>query len=135
MPKETVLIFLQVFSKLPQKVIWKWEKDNLENVPSNVLLIDWLPQQDLLEHPNTRLFISHAGLGGTQEALYSSVPMLGLPFSNDQQTNVIKAEREGWAILLNWHQVTEKSLHESITTLINQPRYTFFSSNNRLMAY
>jgi hypothetical protein len=48
MPKETVDTFFRVFTKLPQRVIWKWEADIPENIPPNIMMVDWLPQQDLL---------------------------------------------------------------------------------------
>ncbi len=48
MPKETVDTFFRVFAKLPQRVIWKWEADIPENIPPNIMMVDWLPQQDLL---------------------------------------------------------------------------------------
>ena len=48
MPKEIVNIFISVFSKLPQKVIWKWEDEEQPNVPANTKMVKWLPQQDLL---------------------------------------------------------------------------------------
>lgn len=38
---------LQVFSKLPQKVLWKWE-GNMTDLPPNVKISKWLPQQDIL---------------------------------------------------------------------------------------
>ena len=49
MPKEYVAVFLKTFARLPLKVIWKWDSDEKpENVPANVMLAKWLPQQDLL---------------------------------------------------------------------------------------
>jgi len=49
MPKKHVDTFLKTFARLPQKVVWKWDSDKKPaNVPSNVLLAKWLPQQDLL---------------------------------------------------------------------------------------
>ena len=47
-----------------------------------------------LGHPNLRLFISHGGLLGTQEAIYHSVPLLGLPVVNDQLRNMVKLVKE-----------------------------------------
>jgi glucuronosyltransferase len=40
--------FLEVFSKLKQQVLWKWETDTLPGKPKNVKLGKWLPQSDIL---------------------------------------------------------------------------------------
>lgn len=84
MPAEKLRIFLQVFSQLKQRVLWKFENDTITNLPSNVMVKKWLPQNDILAHPNVRVFIAHGGLFGTQEAVYHAVPILGMPFYCDQ---------------------------------------------------
>jgi glucuronosyltransferase len=38
----------------------------------------------IIGHKNARVFISHGGLIGIQETVYHGVPLLGLPFGNDQ---------------------------------------------------
>ena len=38
-----VNIFLHVFKTLDYDVIWKWESDEMENQPDNVLISKWLP--------------------------------------------------------------------------------------------
>ena len=65
---------LSVFGKLKQKVLWKWETDEMEDKPSNVMLHKWLPQQDVLGHPNVKLFVSHAGQSSFQETLCHQKP-------------------------------------------------------------
>jgi glucuronosyltransferase len=40
--------FLSAFSKLNQRVLWKWESDNLPGQPNNVKIGKWLPQSDIL---------------------------------------------------------------------------------------
>lgn len=61
MPAEKVALFFEIFSKLKQDIIWKFEDDTLPNIPSNVKISKWLPQSDILAHPNVILFISHGG--------------------------------------------------------------------------
>lgn len=40
--------FLKVFASLNQTVLWKWEDDNLENKPENLITRQWLPQKEIL---------------------------------------------------------------------------------------
>lgn len=47
LPKETREAILKVFSKLKEKVLWKFEED-LPGKPANVKIQKWLPQQDIL---------------------------------------------------------------------------------------
>lgn len=61
MPAEKTAIFLEIFGKLKQNVLWKFEDDSLANIPPNVKISKWLPQSDILAHPNVVLFISHGG--------------------------------------------------------------------------
>ena len=48
MPPEKRNMFIEAFSELPQKVLWKWESDTLPGKPPNVRVQKWLPQQDVL---------------------------------------------------------------------------------------
>jgi glucuronosyltransferase len=40
--------FLQAFSELPQRVLWKWEGSSLPRQPKNIKTAKWLPQADIL---------------------------------------------------------------------------------------
>lgn len=40
--------FLEAFSELKQRVLWKWETDALPAQPSNVRVGKWFPQADIL---------------------------------------------------------------------------------------
>lgn len=49
MPEYLRRLLMCVFRQLPQRVLWKWEADdNMPDLPINVRLARWLPQQDLL---------------------------------------------------------------------------------------
>lgn len=50
MPAHIVEMFVRVFARIPQRVFWKWEKGSKlqRKLTDNVMMVDWLPQQDLL---------------------------------------------------------------------------------------
>jgi glucuronosyltransferase len=48
MPEETRRIFIEAFSELQLKILWKWESARLPGQPANVKIRTWLPQQDIL---------------------------------------------------------------------------------------
>ncbi len=77
MEKHVLSGMVKVFGELKQNVIWKWENDTLEDRPENVLVRKWLPQQDLLGHAKTKLFVTHSGQSSIQETLCHKVPVVG----------------------------------------------------------
>jgi glucuronosyltransferase len=57
MPRETVSLLLSELAKLKQTVLWKWEDDQLPNLPKNVKVKKWFPQNDILGiHANIKTF-------------------------------------------------------------------------------
>ena len=60
---------------------------------------------------------------GTQEAAYHGVPILGLPFGNDQRGNIAMAKRSGWAYKLEWDMITDQNLNDALTYLIHDSKY------------
>ena len=76
MTEDSRRLLAKVFSRLKQKVIWKWEKDEMPGKPDNLMVSKWLLQQDILGHPNLRLFITHGGLNSFQETLCHQKPVV-----------------------------------------------------------
>ncbi|KAG4079910.1 hypothetical protein HA402_015041 [Bradysia odoriphaga] len=124
LPQKTLNILLKVFSTLKQKIVMKWESEVLEGKPENVFVGTWLPQDDILAHPNIKLFISHCGLGGVVEAKHHGVPVLGLPVYGDQPKNAEIVVNEGWGISLDLMELTEVTLKDSINTILNTATYS-----------
>ncbi|XP_049961013.1 UDP-glycosyltransferase UGT5-like [Schistocerca serialis cubense] len=114
---------LEAFAELPQRVLWKWETDELPGKPPNVMARKWLPQFDVLSHPKTRLFITHGGLLGTMEAVYSGVPMLAIPLFGDQPSNVMMCVRRGIARMLPFPEISKELLLQNIREMINDSGY------------
>lgn len=123
MPDETRKIFLDAFKQIPQKVIWRYTGPVPENVPENVKIMKWVPQNDLLAHPGARAFITHAGSHGLFEGLCHAVPMLMLPLSGDQPDNAQKLVSRGAGVVLDILTVTTEDLVEGLREVINNPKY------------
>uniref|UniRef100_A0A1B6CCZ4 UDP-glucuronosyltransferase n=1 Tax=Clastoptera arizonana TaxID=38151 RepID=A0A1B6CCZ4_9HEMI len=115
--------FCNVFSKLPQRVLWKWEVDDMPEKPANVMLVKWAPQRDVLAHPNVKLFISHGGLLGTMEAVHCGVPILGIPLFGDQRHNILQLQSVGFALKVDLANINEEVVSSAVNVMLNDPKY------------
>lgn len=116
--------FLKVFGRLKQKVLWKYENETLPGNPGNIKIGKWIPQRDIIAHPNVKVFITHGGQCGTTEALFEGVPLLGIPIFGDQGMNVERAVQKGYALSLNLEDINEKNFGNALNELLNNPKYT-----------
>ncbi|TRY78677.1 hypothetical protein TCAL_13198 [Tigriopus californicus] len=123
MSDERRVIFNNVFRRLKQKVLWKWEKDTMTDQASNVQLNKWLPQQDILGHPNMKLFITHGGQSSSQETLCHKKPVVVIPVAGDQPANGQEAERVGFGLSIPFPEVTEDNLYEAIQKVLSDPKF------------
>ncbi|KAF7643066.1 hypothetical protein LDENG_00245850 [Lucifuga dentata] len=106
------------FAQLPQKVIWRYVGERPSSLGNNTLLMDWLPQNDLLGHPKTRVFVSHGGTNGIYEAIYHGVPVLGLPLLFDQFDNA-----RGVARVVDVTSLTTEVFLEALKDSLETPSY------------
>lgn len=114
---------LDTFAGLPYMVIWKLEEENLPKKPDNVKIMKWLPQQDLLQHPNVVLFITQCGLQSIEESIFSHVAMVGMPFFGDQPRNCKIMEENGLGLAVNTKNLTKEAFHNAIKEVITEPIY------------
>lgn len=94
----------------------KWETN--ENTPKNIFIGKWLPQDDVLAHPNIKLFISHCGLGSIVESQFRGVPILGIPLFADQLSNAAQAAKKGLLKKLDIKSLTEDNFRNAIMEMI-----------------
>ncbi|KAM4602835.1 UDP-glucuronosyltransferase 2A1-like isoform 2-T2 [Polymixia lowei] len=112
------------FAKLPQKVIWRHKGDRPATLGNNTLLVDWMPQNDLLGHPKVRLFVAHGGTNGVQEAMYHGVPVVGLPLFFDQYDNLLRLKERGGAKMLSLATVDkDNNFLEALLEVLHEPSY------------
>ncbi|XP_022179701.1 UDP-glucuronosyltransferase 2C1-like [Myzus persicae] len=123
MPKETVSLLLSELSKIEQTVLWKWEADDIPQLPKNVVVRKWFPQNDILGHKNCKLFITHGGVQSTTESIYHGVPMLAIPVFGDQQGNSLRAQYQGIAIQFPYFELTHEAFGSALHKLLIDPTY------------
>nr|CAI5848169.1 unnamed protein product [Callosobruchus analis] len=87
------------------------------------MITKWLPQVDVLAHPNIVAFISHGGLLSTTEATYFGVPIIGIPIFGDQPRNIRVGVEKGTTIHLPLNELGESSLYSAVEEITKSPRY------------
>nr|XP_043899007.1 UDP-glucuronosyltransferase 2C1-like [Solea senegalensis] len=123
LPKEVTNEIASVFAKLPQKVIWRHKGERPSTLGNNTLIVDWMPQKDLLGHPQTKVFIAHGGTNGVQEAIYYGVPVLGIPLFFDQFDNLLRLQERGAAKIIQLGEVNEHRLEQELKELLFEKCY------------
>lgn len=120
MEPETRQVFVDVFRGLKQTVVWKYETAILKDHPSNVHLRKWIPQRDILCHPNVKVFISHGGMLGTTEAIYCGVPVITIPFYGDQPLNGAAMEYRGIGVKIPYEDIDRTKIRRAIMKLLSK---------------
>lgn len=78
------------------------------------------------EHKNVKVFISHGGLMGTQEAFYFGIPIVGIPLFGDQPTNLMKIANKNLGITLGaLKNVTLETLSYALNTVLKNDSYRY----------
>ncbi|XP_055623109.1 uncharacterized protein LOC129766561 [Toxorhynchites rutilus septentrionalis] len=125
---ERVRSILTAMRNLPEYTfLWKFESDESKlpmPIPKNVYIRAWMPQNDLLAHPNIMLFITHSGLLSTQETIWNGVPVIGVPLFADQFRNINYCTSIGVGKRLSIQTLTAEELSETIKEVITNPDYS-----------
>lgn len=69
-----------------------------------------------------KAFISHCGLAGIYEAIYTGTPIIAIPFFCDQRSNAALLVDLGVAVRLDVTQLTKENLLNVLNTIMNDTR-------------
>ena len=94
---------------------------------SNIKVVDWLPQNDLLAHRDIKAFVSHVGHNSLYESAYHGVPVVAFPLFADQDSNAKKVVRFGLGLTVDHGSTNAQELFETIELVVNEPRYALLS--------
>ncbi|XP_012385650.1 UDP-glucuronosyltransferase 1A10 isoform X3 [Dasypus novemcinctus] len=122
-PEKKAMEIADALGKIPQTVLWRYTGSQPSNLGKNTKLVKWLPQNDLLGHPKTRAFITHAGSHGIYEGICNGVPMVMMPLFGDQMDNAKRMESRGAGVTLNVLEMTSEDLENALNTVINDKSY------------
>ncbi|GMT22145.1 hypothetical protein PFISCL1PPCAC_13442, partial [Pristionchus fissidentatus] len=94
LPRQSKQGIVKAISSFPEiTFIWKYEDpedefctEQASKLP-NLVMTKWMPQVDILNHPNLALFITHGGMASTQETALRGVPGIFVPIFGDQPRN------------------------------------------------
>ncbi|CAG7838360.1 unnamed protein product [Allacma fusca] len=121
-PKKLINAFMKAFSRFPQKFLMKFD-GHIDHIPANVKVLSWIPQQDVLAHSRTKVFLTHCGLHGVMEAIYYGVPMVGMPIFIDQGDVLIKMKDKGIAVGFHKENTTAEEIYAALKEVIDNPKY------------
>ncbi|NXK69333.1 UD11 glucuronosyltransferase, partial [Sylvietta virens] len=122
-PMKKAMEIAEALGTVPQTVFWRYTGKAPPNLPKNVKLVKWLPQNDLLAHPKTRAFITHGGSHGVYEGICNAVPMVLMPLFGDQMDNAKRVESRGAGLTLNILEMTSNDISTALKAVINDKKY------------
>ncbi|XP_059188836.1 UDP-glucuronosyltransferase 2C1-like [Centropristis striata] len=112
-------IIASAFANLPQKVVWRHLGKRPTTLGNNTLLVDWMPQNDLLGHPKTKVFVTHGGTNGIYEAINHGVPILGIPLIFDQFDNMVRLKSRGVGEFVEVTTLDVESLTSALKNILD----------------
>ena len=95
MTREQVLEFWHGLLNSCQRFLWVMRpdmvagkdgipKDLIERSKEKGLVVEWAPQEEVLNHPAVGGFLTHSGWNSTLESVVAGVPMICWPYFGDQ---------------------------------------------------
>lgn len=91
----------------------------LGDIPGNAEVHSWVPQLAILEQADA--FVTHAGMGGSSEGLYTAVPVIAVPQGAEQFMNADRLVELGVARRLDTADATAAALRTALTGLVADP--------------
>lgn len=88
------------------------------NGTAEFLVLPFVPQVATLFHKAVQVFVTHGGMNGVAEGIAAGVPMVCIPFFNDQLDNCQRVASHGMGTRLDYATASA----EEITTAVQQFR-------------
>jgi len=123
-PQQYKTIFFEMVRKFPSvRFVWRWDGPLPADAPSNLLASKWLPQFEILSHPNIKGFISHGGLNSLTESTCHGVPVIIVPLFADQDFNGFRVEAQEIGVRVEVRDLNVKHMQEAVDNILTDAKY------------
>lgn len=97
------------------------DRSGLGPIPANVHLLDWAPQQRILEQADIALL--HGGITSVNEAIVNGVPMVVYPYDyNDTPGYAARVRYHGLGVTGDREAASAGDIHAHIAAVLTDPR-------------
>jgi polyene glycosyltransferase len=111
-----------------QRILWsmpKLKRFLLPKVlPASVRWNSFVPQMSVLAHDAVKIFVTHCGLTGVQEALIHGTPILALPSFVDQWEVALRVVQQQAGVVLDRRDLTPQKVNLLVLELLENASYT-----------
>lgn len=90
-------------------------------IPDNFIIEPYLPQLEVLQQVD--VFITHAGMNSTSEALYYDVPLVMIPLTSDQPMVALQVKSRGAGVIVDYQGLTPDVLRSALIEVLHTPSY------------
>ena len=97
----------------------KTEISSLENIPSNFIVKNYVPQ--LKVSSISDLFISHGGMNSVNEALYHRVPLIIVPIQKEQE--IVAGRVAGCGVGIHLNDKSVIAIKQAVETTLTDKTY------------
>ncbi|GMT37314.1 hypothetical protein PFISCL1PPCAC_28611, partial [Pristionchus fissidentatus] len=131
LPEDVKMSILSTVARFPDVTfIWKFEepenafaKAALASLP-NLVLSAWMPQNDLLNDDRITAFITHGGMGSTQETALRGKPGIFVPICGDNARNAgMMQSNELGRVYDKKHLNNAEMMTATIREVLEDPKY------------
>ncbi|KAE8718065.1 7-deoxyloganetic acid glucosyltransferase [Hibiscus syriacus] len=108
-------------------------KELFDKTKNQGYIVDWAPQEAVLNHAAVGGFLTHSGWNSTLESIIAGVPMICSPYFADQQLNS-RVVSEVWEIGLDMKDVCNRKMVEEMVNDVMVDRKEKFVKSAAEMA-
>lgn len=110
------------------KIIWRLNDSKIcsryfGSELENLLVLPWVPQNDLLADDRIKAFITHGGFNSMMESIYHAKPVIVFPIAIDQHVQAGNARVKKYGIHMDMRYWESEDLVKNVEEILNNPLY------------